>query len=108
MAPVTQLTPAELRTLMDQGSPICLLDVREPWEVAIAAIPGSVRIPLNEIPDRLKELDAGQAIIVMCKAGGRSQRAADYLATRGFGQVSNLQGGIDAWTRDIEPDLPAY
>ena len=108
MAPVTQMTPAELKALMDQGSTYCLLDVREPWEVAIAAIRGSVYIPLNEIPGRLQELDAGQAVIVMCKAGGRSQRVADYLAARGFAQVSNLQGGIDAWSRDIEPDLPAY
>ena len=54
-----------------------LLDVREPWEIAIASLPGSIHIPLNEIPRRLKELDAASAIIVMCKVGGRSQRVAD-------------------------------
>ena len=93
---------------MDAKSPFCLLDVREPWELALARIEGSVAIPLNEIPGRLKELDAAAAIIVMCKLGGRSQRAADYLATNGFGRVSNLQGGIEAWARDIDPQMPTY
>jgi len=108
MKAVTQITPAGLKALMDAGSPYCLVDVREPWEVALARIGGSVAIPLNEIPARLQELDAQAAIIVMCKLGGRSQRAAEFLAANGFDRVSNLQGGIDAWTRDIDPQLPAY
>jgi sulfur-carrier protein adenylyltransferase/sulfurtransferase len=108
MAAVTQIDPAGLKAKMDAGVPFCLLDVREPWEVALASIPGSLAIPLNEIPSRLEELDATSEIIVMCKAGGRSQRAAEFLATRGFGKVSNLQGGISAWTRDIDPDVPEY
>ena len=108
MKAVTQITPAGLKTLMDAASPYCLVDVREPWEVALARIAGSVAIPLNEIPARLQELDARARIIVMCKLGGRSQRAAEFLAANGFDQVSNLQGGIDAWARDVDPQLPAY
>ena len=108
MKSVTQITPAGLKALMDAKSPHCLLDVRETWELALARIEGSVAIPLNEIPARLKELDAAQAIIVMCRSGVRSQRAADYLLANGFDQVSNLQGGITAWTRDIDPLMPAY
>jgi rhodanese-related sulfurtransferase len=108
MKPVTQITPAGLKALMDSTSPYCLLDVREPWELALARIEGSVAIPLNEIPSRFKELDAAQAIIVMCKSGGRSQRAAEFLVANGFDRVSNLQGGINAWARDIDPNLPAY
>jgi adenylyltransferase/sulfurtransferase len=108
MNAVTQITPAGLKALMDAGSPYCLVDVREPWEVALARIDGSVDIPLNEIPARLQELDRQAAIIVMCKLGGRSQRAAEFLANNGFDRVSNLQGGIDAWARDIDPQLPAY
>ena len=108
MKGVTQITPAGLKALMDSKSPYCLLDVREPWELALARIEGSVAIPLNEIPSRFKELDAAQAIIVMCKAGSRSQRAADFLVANGFDRVSNLQGGISAWARDIDPNLPAY
>ena len=93
---------------MDQGEAHCLLDVREPWEVAMVSLPGSLNIPLNEIPERSKELDASSAIIVMCKAGGRSLRAAEYLAARGFSRISNLQGGITAWAHDIDPTLPTY
>ena len=108
MKSVTQITPAGLKALMDAKSPFCLLDVREPWELALARIEGSVAIPLNEIPSRFKELDAAQAIIVMCKAGARSQRAADFLVANGFDRVSNLQGGISAWARDIDPQLATY
>jgi rhodanese-related sulfurtransferase len=108
MTAVTQITPAELKALMDAGRPFRLVDVRESWEVALASIPGSVHIPLNDIPGRLKELDPGSEIIVMCKVGGRSQRAALFLVAQGFSRVSNLQGGIDAWARDIDPDVPAY
>ena len=93
---------------MDSLQPICLLDVREPWEVALAAISGSVCIPLHEIPARWKELDAKSEIIVMCKVGGRSQRVAEFLSAQGFGQVSNLRGGIDAWARDVDPSVVAY
>jgi rhodanese-related sulfurtransferase len=108
MSAVTQIDPAGLKAKMDAKEPFCLLDVREPWEVALASIPGSLAIPMHEIPARLKELDATSEIIVMCKVGGRSQRAAEYLAAQGYGRVSNLQGGIDAWTRDIDPDVPEY
>jgi rhodanese-related sulfurtransferase len=108
LSAVTQIDPAGLKAKMDAGESYCLLDVREPWEVTLASIPGSLAIPMHEIPSRLKELDATAEIIVMCKAGGRSQRAAEFLAARGYRKVSNLQGGIDAWSRDIDPDVPEY
>ena len=108
MNAVTQIDPAGLKAKMDAGESFCLLDVREPWEIALASIPGSLAIPLHDIPARLKELDATSEIIVMCKGGGRSQRAADFLAAQGYGRVANLQGGINAWARDIDPDVPDY
>jgi rhodanese-related sulfurtransferase len=82
--------------------------VREPWEIAIVSLPGTVNIPLNELPQRLAELDPKSELVVMCKAGARSRRAAAYLQTHGFDRVANLTGGIDAWARDIEPDMPSY
>lgn len=102
------ITPADLKHRLDAGETTCILDVREPWEVAIAHIPGSRNIPLNEIPLRLKELDAQSDIVVMCKVGGRSRRAADFLVAQGFRKVSNLSGGIDAWSNDVDPTLPRY
>lgn len=103
-----QISVAEFKRLRDSGAGPVLLDVREPWEIAIASLPDSKNIPLNEITQRWKELDPTSAIIVMCKVGGRSQRVADYLLSQGLTRVSNLQGGIDAWTRDIDPGLSAY
>jgi rhodanese-related sulfurtransferase len=105
-APQTSVT--ELRQLRDAGGSYTLLDVREDWELATASLPDCLHIPLNEIPGRLKELDANSAIIVMCHAGGRSQMVADFLLAQGFGRVSNLRGGIDAWSREIDPAVPAY
>jgi len=108
MSNVSQITPAELKQQLEAGTSCCILDVREGWEVAIARLPEALHIPLSEIPARLKELDAQSSIIVMCKAGGRSQRAADFLAARGFTKVANLRGGIDAWARDVDPSMPTY
>jgi rhodanese-related sulfurtransferase len=105
---VTEIAPAELKQRLDAGEHLCVLDVREPWEVAIAHLPGSVHIPMYQIPARLKELDADSDIIVMCKAGNRSRRAAEFLAQSGFHKVSNLTGGIDAWTTAVDPTLPTY
>lgn len=108
MAMVGAISPLELKRRLDAGESPCVLDVREPWEVALAALPGTLNIPLNEIPLRLKELDADSEIIVMCKMGGRSQKAAEFLAARNFSRVSNLTGGILAWGRDVDPALPCY
>jgi sulfur-carrier protein adenylyltransferase/sulfurtransferase len=105
---VPELTPQQLKHRLDAGEPLRLLDVREPWECAIAHLPGSLNIPLGEIPARWRELDADSEIIVLCKAGSRSRRAAQFLLAQGLHRVTNLSGGIDAWTRDVDPSLPSY
>ena len=105
---VEEITPVELKRRLDAGEALTVLDVREPWECEIARLPGSINIPLDELPRRLQELDAHATTIVMCKAGGRSRRAAQFLAGSGFDQTVNLAGGIDAWARDIDPGLPTY
>ena len=108
MASVPEIAPQELKRRLDAGESLTVLDVREPWECAIARLPGTLNIPLTEVPSRLGELDSGAEMIVMCKAGGRSRRAAEFLSAYGFGHVANLAGGIDAWARDIDPSLPTY
>jgi sulfur-carrier protein adenylyltransferase/sulfurtransferase len=105
---VPEIAPQQVKRRLDAGEPLLLLDVREPWECAIARLPGSVNIPLGEIAARWRELDTASETIVLCKAGSRSRRAAQFLAAQGFGRVANLSGGIDAWTRDIDPGLPSY
>ena len=106
MAP--QLSPRELKSRLDAGEHPVILDVREPWEIAVASLPGAVHIPLRELARRLGELDASQDIVVMCRSGGRSQQAAQFLATRGFARVSNLDGGILAWSREVDPTVATY
>ncbi len=108
-APIPQLKPAAARELLEQhGSAGVLLDVREPWEYAQVHVEGSVHIPMGQIPDRLAELNSAHSYVVMCHHGGRSQQVAAYLGSRGFPEVANLAGGIDAWAADLDPHLPRY
>ncbi len=85
-----------------------LLDVREAWEFDVAHIAGARLIPLAELPSRLRELDAARPVIVYCHHGVRSWHAACFLEQNGFAEVYNLAGGIDAWSRDADPDTPRY
>ncbi|HEX2790872.1 MAG TPA: rhodanese-like domain-containing protein [Steroidobacteraceae bacterium] len=105
---VPELAPLQVKRRLDAGEPLRLLDVREPWERAIAGLAGSINIPMGEIAARWRELDPDAQIVVVCKAGSRSRRVAQFLSAQGFGRVANLSGGIDAWTRDIDPGLASY
>jgi rhodanese-related sulfurtransferase len=108
MASVPDIGPRELKRRLDAGETLTVLDVREPWEIELASLPGTLNIPLNEVPARFGELDPNAELVVLCHAGSRSRRAAEFLSARGFTHVANLAGGIDAWSRDIDPDLPTY
>jgi len=105
---VKQLSASELKKKMDQGEQLFLLDVREPHEFKYACITNSILIPLNQVPQRLDELDTDQEIIVICHHGMRSQQAAAYLDHSGFRNIANLQGGIDAWSRECDSSVPRY
>src|SRR6478735_7987442 len=95
-----------------RATPLVLLDVREPWEVAVAAIdvPGAaVRfIPMREVPSRLAELDPAQPVVCFCHHGARSAQVVAFLERAGFASAYNLAGGIDAWSRDVDPGVPRY
>ena len=105
-----QITAAELAAwLADAGRdrPL-LLDVREPWEYERARIEGAQLVPMREIPARLAELDATAEVVAICHHGGRSQQVAMFLENNGFKKVHNLVGGVDAWSRCIDPAVPLY
>ncbi|MBI3176198.1 MAG: molybdopterin-synthase adenylyltransferase MoeB [Chloroflexi bacterium] len=85
-----------------------LLDVREPHELQISALPRALNIPLGQLASRLSELDSAREMVVFCKAGTRSARALELLVSAGFKKVKNLKGGINAWARDVDPTLPIY
>ena len=107
---MTQLPPAELaRWLTDPAAPRpVLLDVREPWEVEIAALQGSLAIPMGEVPARIDDIPRDRPIVCVCHHGVRSLQVAHYLARRGFDALFNLAGGIDAWAREVDPACPTY
>jgi adenylyltransferase/sulfurtransferase len=93
---------------MDAHEAFELIDVREPFEYEIARIDGSKLIPLGEIAERADELQRKQTIVVHCHSGGRSAEAVRLLQQRGFTNVYNLEGGIDAWSDEIDPSVPKY
>lgn len=104
-----QLSVRGLRErLAAPGEAPLILDVREGWELQICALPGSTHIPMGQIPARLDELDPQRETVVVCHHGVRSLRVAQFLESRGFARLSNLQGGVDAWAREIEPGMRTY
>ncbi|GKS59718.1 rhodanese-like domain-containing protein [Nitrospira sp.] len=98
----------ELKTELDSGKKPVLLDVREPWEFAIAKIDGSVLIPLATLPQSLGNLDRSAEIVAICHHGMRSADATTFLLQQGFANVRNLVGGIDAWSVQVDSGVARY
>ncbi|MEQ9459673.1 MAG: rhodanese-like domain-containing protein [Phycisphaeraceae bacterium] len=107
---VREITPQEARDLLKTDDNVILLDVREPEEIALAAIPGSLNIPVGEIPARLYELQQHDeaTILTLCHVGFRSLNVAHFLAQHGFEDLASIAGGIDAWSRTVDPTIPRY
>ena len=105
---IDEILSRDLKARLDKGDQPVLLDVREPEEVAIVRLPGSIHIPMGEVSGRLHELDPDKEIIVYCHHGVRSLRVAQFLAQRDFSHVVNLTGGIDAWALEVEPEMRRY
>ena len=105
---VPTITATELKTKLDHQDKFILVDVREQYEYDICNISGSKLIPLGELPARLSELDSADEIVLHCKVGGRSAKALKILQDAGFRKLSNLQGGILAWSEKIDPSIPRY
>lgn len=101
------ITPRELKERLDGGERPVLLDVREPWEFALARIEGSKLVPMAGLPDRLPELDHEAPTIVVCHHGLRSAHVTQFLERSGFKEVLNLEGGLDAYSV-VDPSVPRY
>jgi rhodanese-related sulfurtransferase len=104
------MTPAELAEKLRSANPPRILDVRQPEEHALVALPNSTLIPLGELTMRVDEIDEWRSdeVVVYCHHGIRSAQAVAQLRAVGFTNVHNLSGGIDRWTSDVEPGLPRY
>lgn len=103
-----EMTPAEFVARAASEPAPLLLDVREEWELAIAAVAGAMHMPMDEVPDRLGDLATDRDIVVMCRSGARSAQVARYLEQRGYDKVWNLAGGILEWSAQIDPSIPPY
>ena len=103
-----ETTPVELKMRLDAGDDVLILDVREPNEYQINRIPGSVLIPLGELPRRYAELPKDRDVVAHCKMGGRSAKAVEFLQSVGFRRVKNLRGGILEWIDKVDPSQPKY
>jgi len=102
------ISARDLAALLVEATAPVLLDVREPHEFEIAALPGAVLIPLGELPARIGELDPGEPTVVYCHLGVRSATALTHLEAAGFADARHLTGGLDAWSRTVDPSLPRY
>jgi adenylyltransferase/sulfurtransferase len=107
---VPEITPAELKERLDRGDRVTVVDVREPWEWEIGNLGahGARLIPLNDLPSRMDELNPEDEIVMQCRSGARSARAAEFLLGQGFEKVSNLEGGILRWSDEVDPSIPKY
>jgi adenylyltransferase/sulfurtransferase len=103
-----ETTSVDLKKRIDAGDEVLILDVREPNEYQICRIPGSVLIPLGELPRRYAELPKDKDIVAHCKMGGRSAKATEFLQSVGFKRVKNLRGGILDWIDKVDPSQPKY
>ena len=97
-----------LEDMRKSGEEHTLLDIREEEELAISSIDGAVHIPMNTLPENLDQLTKDHPIVVMCHVGGRSAQVCDWLNSNGFENAVNLEGGISAWSADIDPSVPSY
>lgn len=102
------LTPTELVARQTSGELWRLLDVREPWEWETASVAGAVHMSMREMPIRVAELDPAEPTAVLCHTGVRSKQVASWLLAIGFMTVANVEGGIDAWSREVDGSIPRY
>ncbi|MCA1799028.1 MAG: hypothetical protein LC632_06085 [Xanthomonadaceae bacterium] len=104
---VAEVTPAELKARLDGGEPPLVVDVRDEWEVETAPFPGAVHIEMADLAEALNTLPRDREIVALCHHGGRSFTVAMMLESAGF-RATNLEGGIDAWARTVDPSVPSY
>jgi rhodanese-related sulfurtransferase len=104
-----EIAPEEVKTKLDQGEQFTLLDVREPWEFETARMEGAKLMPMGDVPSRAhQELDPEDHIVVVCHHGVRSMNVTAWLRQQGFEKAQSMRGGIDAWSRNVDPAIPVY
>jgi rhodanese-related sulfurtransferase len=108
---IAQIDAPTLSDAMQSGRSLALLDVREPWEFSLAKIDGATNVPMSSIPasiEDIRNLQGERELVVICHHGVRSMHVAQFLAAQGVDDLINLRGGIDAWSRQVDPSVPLY
>ena len=107
---IKSLTAIQLAQLLagDQGADIQLVDVREDWELELCRLPDVLTIPMQQIPERMKELSTERQLVCICHHGARSMQVAQFLYQNGFTKVVNLDGGMDSWARNVDQSVALY
>jgi len=105
---IHEIAPVDLKQRIERGDDLQLIDVREEWEWKLGRIPGAQLMPLSRFPEEAESLDRDREVVLYCKVGARSLRAAEYLADLGYSKVGNLSGGILRWGDDVDPSVPRY
>lgn len=105
--PAPPILPADAARRLQAGEAL-LLDVREPMELEMAAVPGALHVPMGEVPARLAEIPRDRPVLVLCHHGMRSQAVADWLLHKGYAQVWNVRGGIAAWADEVDESVGRY
>jgi rhodanese-related sulfurtransferase len=108
MSTPLQIDVSALSKIRDEKQDVTILDVREPWEFAICAIETSINVPLSTLPQNLGRLPSEGPLVVLCHHGGRSMQAVAWLRQNGFANATNLEGGIDAWARQVDRSMATY
>jgi adenylyltransferase/sulfurtransferase len=103
-----EIAPIEVKKRMDQAQQLLFIDVREKWEHETAHIPGSVLIPLREIPGHLGQFEDANEVILFCHHGMRSLDAAAWLRSQGVAGARSMSGGIDRWSIEVDSTIPRY
>ena len=104
-----EVTPEDVKQITDRGESFTLIDVREPWEFETSRIQGATLIPMGDVPSRAhQELDPDDHIVVYCHDGVRSLNVTAWLRQQGFEKAQWMSGGIDAWSRTVDPKVPVY
>lgn len=105
---IKEITVGDLKKRLDQNNKPFLLDVRENHELEIAKLALDAHIPLGDLPDEFESLNRDQEIVVYCRSGGRSMKACEFLASRGFTNLANLKGGTLAWADEVDSSMQKY
>jgi adenylyltransferase/sulfurtransferase len=105
---IQNIRPTELKTRLDAGEDLFVLDVRMDWELAISHLDFAKQIVLDELPERMTEIPQDRPVVVICRSGGRSMQACQFLEAQGWPDLYNLEGGILEWARQVDPSLPTF